>query len=51
MEQISNRDMESITGGNPLVLAGMFITSYTQVLNKIENNPEDYTFLMDWYYE
>lgn len=51
MEYINEKEMASIAGGNPLVLAGMFITSYSQLLNKMENNPEDYTFLMDWYYE
>lgn len=39
-----------IEGGNPLVLAGMAIGAYVGLLDKMEKNPQDYTWTMDWYY-
>lgn len=43
-------EMAGIEGGNPLVLGGMALGAYMKTLDKIEENPNDYTWLMDWYY-
>ncbi len=47
---LSEHEMVDIEGGNPLVLAGMAIGGYMKLVDKIEENPNDYTWLMDWYY-
>lgn len=43
--------MTEIEGGNPLlVVAGMAIGAYMKLVDKVEENPNEYTWLMDWYY-
>ena len=32
------------------VEGGFLLDAYLALLDKIEKNPDDYTFLMDWYY-
>ncbi len=44
-------DLAEITGGNPFAGIAIAATAYVTLLNKIEQYPQDYTFLMDWYYD
>ena len=39
--------MLDVEGGNPWLPV---IGAYQMLLNKIESNPQDYTWTMDWYY-
>ncbi len=49
MNTLNVTELSEIEGGNP-ILYGWAITAYMNTLNKIEQNPQDYTWLMDWYY-
>jgi hypothetical protein len=51
MMTLDDGQLAEIEGGNPLALAGMAVGSYVGLLQKMENNPQEYTFLMDWYYD
>jgi hypothetical protein len=51
LDVLSDAELAETNGGNPLVLIPTIVAAWQSLLNKIEQNPEDYTFLMDWYYE
>lgn len=44
---LDEHQLAEVEGGNPLLLG---FAAYAALLEKIEKNPSDYTFLMDWYY-
>lgn len=50
MNTLNEAELATVEGGNP-ILIGWGITVYMNTLNKIEQNPQEYTWLMDWYYE
>jgi len=50
MNTLNAVEMEEVEGGNAL-LVGWAIVAYRDTLNKIEQNPQSYTWLMDWYYQ
>lgn len=50
MEMMTDAELTGIDGGNPFAAAAVAISTYMALLDKIEKNPQDYTFLMDWYY-
>jgi len=50
MMTLDECEMAEIEGGNPFAGIAIAAIAYTNLLNKIEDNPDDYTFLMDWYY-
>lgn len=37
-------------GGGSMPLWSLLVGSYKDLLDKIERNPEQYTWMMDWYY-
>ncbi len=47
---LDEHEMTGIEGGNPFAGVAIAAIAYTNLLTKIEDNPDDYTFLMDWYY-
>ena len=51
LDVLSDAELAETTGGNPLILVGVVVGAWTALVKKIEDNPDDYTFLMDWYYE
>lgn len=50
METMTEVDLSDIDGGNPFAGIAVAVGAYMGLLDKIEKNPQDYTFLMDWYY-
>jgi hypothetical protein len=48
---LDEHEMTGIEGGNPFAGVAIAAIAYTNLLTKIEDNPDDYTFLMDWYYK
>lgn len=51
MNTLNEIEMFDVTGGVSGGLIGAGLTAYIGLLNKMEQNPQDYTWLMDWYYE
>jgi hypothetical protein len=51
VEAMPAEELAEITGGNPFAGIAIAATAYVTLLTKIEQNPQDYTFLMDWYYD
>ena len=49
IEEIQTQELNEIDGGFWQVL-GIGVTAYMGLLKKIEDNPQDYTWTMDWYY-
>ena len=47
---LTDNELEVIVGGNPVALIGIAAVAYMGLLTKIENNPDQYTWTMDWYY-
>ena len=50
MNTLNEGQLSEIEGGNVL-LFGWAIVAYRDTLNKIEQNPQDYAWMMDWYYQ
>ena len=50
MNTLNESELTGIEGGNPLLI-GWAIVAYRDTLNKIEQNPDSYTWMMDWYYQ
>lgn len=50
MIALTDMELAQIEGGNPLALIGIAVGSYVGLLDKMEKNPQDYTWMMDWYY-
>lgn len=50
MTTLTDIEATLIEGGNPLILVGFALGAYYGVLDKMEKNPQDYTWTMDWYY-
>jgi hypothetical protein len=48
---LSDAELTETTGGNPFAILGIAVGTFTALVKKIEDNPDDYTFLMDWYYD
>lgn len=49
MTAMNEAELESVEGGSlPLVI--MAVGAYGALLDKIERNPQYYTWTMDWYY-
>lgn len=48
MTELTFDQAAEVSGGNIFALA---ISAYAALLDKIEANPDDYSWLMDWYYE
>ena len=51
MDAVPDVELAEINGGNPFAGIAIAATAYVTLLTKIEQNPQDYTFLMDWYYD
>ncbi len=51
LDVLSDAELAETDGGNPVAFFGIAVAAWTNLVNKIEHNPDDYTFLMDWYYE
>ena len=51
MMVLEDGQLAEIEGGNPFAGIAIAATAYVTLLSKIESNPQDYTFLMDWYYD
>lgn len=49
MMVLSDTELAQVDGGM-IPLFAMLIGAYTGLLDKIEKNPEQYTWMMDWYY-
>jgi hypothetical protein len=49
MNTLTEAEMTEIEGGNGLIILGL--QAYKELLGKIEQNPGDYTWTMDWYYQ
>ena len=49
IEEIQIHELNEIDGGYWQVL-GIGVGVYRDLLKKIEENPQDYTWTMDWYY-
>jgi hypothetical protein len=50
MNTMEEVDLMEIQGGIAGLL-GAALTAYMGFLNKVEQNPQDYTWTMDWYYQ
>jgi hypothetical protein len=48
MNAMNDIEMSEIEGGNILITG---IMAYQAFLTKVENTPQDYTWMMDWYYQ
>jgi hypothetical protein len=48
MNTMNDIEMSEIEGG-AIWLPGIGV--YQAFLTKVENNPQDYTWMMDWYYQ
>lgn len=48
---LSPDELAETNGGNPVILVPVVAVAWHNLLNKIEQNPSDYTFLMDWFYD
>ena len=48
MNTLNEMELSDIEGGTPLL--GIAAGAYMALLNKIEANPNSYTWTMDWYY-
>jgi len=46
MNTLNEAEMSGIEGGSAIPLIGV----YMAFLEKVEKNPGDYTWMMDWYY-
>jgi hypothetical protein len=47
MNALNESEMSEINGGGVGI---PFIGVYMAFLDKVEKNPQDYTWMMDWYY-
>ena len=50
MNTLNDTEMMEVQGGVSGGMWGSLIGAYAGLLNKIEQNPNDYTWTMDWYY-
>lgn len=48
MTELNLDEAAHVSGGNPIAIS---VSLYLALLKKIEDNPSDYTWMMDWYYE
>lgn len=48
LSTLTDLEAVQIEGGNFLAFA---LAAYAGLLDKIEKNPQDYTWTMDWYYQ
>ena len=48
MNTLTENELLEVNGGG---IGELLYKMYADTLNKIEQNPQDYTWTMDWYYQ
>jgi hypothetical protein len=51
LDVLSDAELADTSGGNPIAGLALLASVWKVLVDKVEQNPDDYTFLMDWYYQ